>query len=181
MAENAPIAAIRQPEAGTTAPLRSTEPGFPVIDITAQELEELRAQNAALRAKVERRNEITEVVTEAMMAERRKAFGKPSAPEQFVMPQPNGEKLHKITLDRHYRPDGYYEVVGWHKEEVVKKRADGTTIITEPAEFIPGVVKPHHIGGVGFPTKIWAGTVLMIQETEAKRMRKLGIGSIEID
>lgn len=162
MAEVSPITAIRQPG-------------------TETELDAVKAELAALRAKMERKSEIAEVVTEAMMDERRKAFGKPSAPEQFVMPPPNGEKLHKITLDRHYRPEGYYEVIGWHKEEVVKKRADGTTIITEPAEFIPGVVKPHHIGGVGFQTKIWAGTVLMIQETEAKRMRKLGIGSVEID
>lgn len=160
MAENAPIAAIRQPD---------------------DELATVRAELAALKAKMERKNEIAEVVTEAMMDERRKAFGKPAAIEKFVMPKPNGERLIKMTLDRHYVPAGYYEVVGYNKEEIVKKRADGTSIVVEQAAFIPDVVKPHYIGGVGFQNKIWSGTVLRVQETEAKQMRKNGIASVDLD
>lgn len=160
MASNTEITAIRQPD---------------------DELATVRAELAALKAKMERKNEIAEVVTEAMMDERRKNFGKITPPDKFVMPAPNGEKLIKMTLDRHYKPVGFYEVIGYNKEEVVKKRSDGTTIVTERAEFIPDIVKPYPISGVGFQNKIWAGTVLKVQENEAKQMRADRIATYEID
>lgn len=178
--------------AGPTTYLGIPEPNpLQIVETTVQEMDDIAAMRAelqaaqaelsGLKAKVERRAEIAEVVTEAMMGERRKAFGKPSAPEKFVMPEPNGEKLIKMTLDHHYAPTGFYEVVGYNQEEVVKKRADGSTIVVTAAAFIPDVVKPHHIGGVGFQNKIWAGTVLKVQETEARLMRKNGIASYELD
>jgi len=161
-----------------------------VIDISAQmaEVAAMREQAkrdmeevAALKVKLERRAEIREEVSEAVMEERRRAFGKQTEPEKFVMPVANGEKLVKMTLERHYVPRGYYEVVGYNKEAVVKKRADGQMVTVEPAAFIPDEKKPHAMGGVGFIRKIWAGTVLRLQETEAKEARKAGIASVDID
>lgn len=103
-------------------------------------------------------------------------------------------KLVAIKLERNYRPRGEYEVVGWDRPEKAVKRPDGKTIIIEEAAFVTekyddelspdhGKVRPAPppLSGTGTGGKIWAGTTIRLPVEEAKAVRKLGIGSYEID
>lgn len=147
------------------------------------ELAILKAELAATKAKLELRTEVQLTVAEQLAAQeaKRREFGKPTAPAPYVMPaKPEGAQLIDIRLDRNYVPMGYYEVVGYHKDAVVKKFPDGTTRETEPAEFIKGIMKPSKHPSVFELPKIWAGTVIRLVSDEAKRVTKEKIGSVEL-
>lgn len=103
-------------------------------------------------------------------------------------------KLVTIKLERNYRPRGTYEVVGWDRPEKSIKRPDGKTIVIEEAAFVTevhddelspdfGKVRPAPppLSGTGTGGKIWAGTTIRLPVEEAKTVRKLGIGSYELD
>lgn len=85
-------------------------------------------------------------------------------------------KLVSMKLLRNYVPMGQHQIVGYHKEARVMKNAAGQMIEVEKAEFIPGEAKPPAQAGVGYPNKIWAGTVIKLPADEAKRAYDLKIG-----
>jgi len=147
----------------------------------ALQLEATKALNAKLELQTAVRSEVSEALRLQAEEAKRVAFGKPTPSEPDKMPPKPDEKLVSIKLDRNYRPAGYYEVVGWHKEEVKRKNAAGQMVVVEPAEFIADQIKPPVVAGTGFANKVWAGTVLRVPETEARTIRKNGIGSVEID
>ena len=100
----------------------------------------------------------------------------------------NKPKMVRMTLLRHYRPAGEFEVMGYNKEPVMRKRPDGKMVVTEPGGFITetddsGKVMsaPAATPGTGFSDKILAGTVIRIGTDEAKTMRKNGIAEAEIE
>lgn len=91
-------------------------------------------------------------------------------------------KMFPVLLTKNYVPKGDYEIVGYLKEAVKVKNAAGQLIISEPEEFIEGVMKPHQSPGVGFAefydrdgkkilnAKIWAGTQIKLPIDEAKAL-----------
>lgn len=93
---------------------------------------------------------------------------------------PEAPKRVTMKLERHYCPINAYEIVGHWRPEIKRKHPSGRVDIIQAEEFIPGEPNPGPIPGVGFPKKLWAGTIISIDAEEAKRMRKLGIGSVEI-
>jgi hypothetical protein len=91
-------------------------------------------------------------------------------------------KLVSILLSRHYRPMGAYEVVGHWKPAVEVKNAAGKMVEISPATVVEGEPMPPPIAGVGSESlKLWAGTVVRLPSEEAKRARRLEIGTVEID
>lgn len=76
-------------------------------------------------------------------------------------------KMFPVKLLYNYRPFGEFTPVGWHKPAVEKKNAAGQMIIVEPAEFVEGEIKPAPYPGVGFPGKVWAGSVIGLPRDEA--------------
>lgn len=114
-------------------------------------------------------------------------FSIPATDEGIVMqtqevPAPKPPvKMHAVRLLRNYRPAGPVEIVGWHKDAVRKKSAAGVMVEVSPAEFIRGEMKPAPYPGVGFPGKIWAGTVVKLTEDEARSVKKQRIGELEFD
>lgn len=99
-------------------------------------------------------------------------------------------KMVPVMLERHYRPKGEHEVLGYLQPEIKRKRPDGTFEIVQREEFIAdanpetGVISPMPppLAGVGtFSGKLWAGTKVRLPVDEAKFVRKEGIGAIEID
>lgn len=99
-------------------------------------------------------------------------------------------KMVPVMLERHYRPKGEHEVLGYLQPEIKRKRPDGTFEIVQREEFIAdanpetGVIgsMPPPLAGVGtFSGKLWAGTKVRLPVDEAKFVRKEGIGAIEID
>jgi len=99
-----------------------------------------------------------------------------------------------VRLSRHYRPTGEFEVVGWHRPERKRKNAAGVEVVIQAAEFVQekdedevspnfGKIKPAPpmLSGTGFANKILAGTVIKVSKAEARRVRDLQIGTIEID
>lgn len=100
----------------------------------------------------------------------------------------NKPKMVTMTLLRHYRPGGEFEVLGWNKKPVVRKRPDGKLVETEPGGFIEELddngnimPAPAALPGTGFADKILAGTVIRVGVDEAKKMRANGIAEREID
>lgn len=90
-------------------------------------------------------------------------------------------KMVAMKLERHYRPAGPYEIVGYLKPEVKRKTATGDWKVVEAEEFIAGEPAPAPFPGVGYDSKVWARTTIKVPEDEARTMRKLGIGSVELD
>lgn len=88
-------------------------------------------------------------------------------------------KKYAIRLDRHYRPAGEFEVVGYHKPEVRVKKPSGEWEVVEQEEFIKGEVGPAPLPGVNIQNKIWAGTVIRLDEEEARTVQKLRIGALD--
>lgn len=113
--------------------------------------------------------------------DRRREFGKLTPSAAPVMPPKPDEKLFAVRLDRNYAPKGYFEVVGYHKDVVQRKNAAGQMVTIEPAAFIEGERKPPNIAGVGFATKVWAGTVIRVTQDEARTMKAQGVGSLDFD
>lgn len=115
-----------------------------------------------------------------------------TAPDnQAPAPVGKTEKLVPITLKRHYVPVGRrdaegnriptHEIVGWHRPEKKMKRPDGQMVVVEEAAFIKGEPAPPPQPGVGFAHKIWRGTTIKVPVSEAKEMRRKGIGDYEIE
>lgn len=91
-------------------------------------------------------------------------------------------KMVSILLSRHYRPMANYEIVGHWKPAVEVKNAAGKMVEISPATFVDGEPMPPPIAGVGSESlKLWAGTVVRLPSEEAKRARRLEIGSVEIE
>lgn len=90
-------------------------------------------------------------------------------------------KMVPMKLERHYRPLGDYEVVGYMKPEVTRKMPNGELKVVEKEEFVPGEQAPAPFPGVVSTGKVWARTTIKLPEAEAKHIRKLGIASVEFD
>jgi hypothetical protein len=91
-------------------------------------------------------------------------------------------KMVPILLSRHYRPMANYEIVGHWKPSVEVKNAAGKMVEISPATFVEGEPMPPPIAGVGSESlKLWAGTVVRLPSEEARRARRLEIGTVEID
>lgn len=147
----------------------------------ARQLEATKALNAKLEMQTAVRSEVSEALRLQQEETKRQAFGKPTLSAAEPMPPKPDEDLVSIKLDKNYRPMGYYEVAGWHKDEIKRKNAAGNEVVVERAEFIEGERKPPVVAGTGFPNKVWAGTVLRVPKSEVAHIRKNGIGSIELD
>lgn len=80
-------------------------------------------------------------------------------------------KLIKMELVRHYVPKHGIRIVGHQRPERKAKNAAGQEVVVQEAAFIEGEMKPAAYPGVGFPNKIWAGTVIEVPEDEAREMR----------
>lgn len=100
----------------------------------------------------------------------------------------NKPKTVRMTLLKNYRPGGEFQVLGYNKEPVIRKRPDGKLVEVEPGGFIEEMDEsgnimpaPAKLPGTGFPDKLLAGTVINVSSAEAKRMRANGIGEVEID
>ena len=87
---------------------------------------------------------------------------------ETAAPQPS--KLFPVRLLKNYRPAGEYELVGYHRPEVVQKDSAGKAVIVQTAAFMEGEMAPPPYPGVGFDNKIWADTVLNLPVDEAKRL-----------
>ena len=98
---------------------------------------------------------------------------------EAVIEKPRPAKLVKMTLTRHYRPAGEFEVVGHNLPEIMRKGADGRMHVIQQAAFVPDAPMPPKTPGVGIPGKLWAGTILKLPEAEARTLRKNGIAEIE--
>lgn len=98
-------------------------------------------------------------------------------------------KLVPVRLLRNYRPMGAFEVVGYHKEPVIRKRSDGKLVTIEEGGFIKeaddetGAINPAppSMVGTGFADKLNVGTVVRLPRDEAKRARDEKIGEYELD
>jgi len=98
-------------------------------------------------------------------------------------------KLVPVRLLRNYRPmTDVFEVVGYHKEAIIRKRPDGKMVTVEEGGFFKehdeaGVIipAPSAMVGTGFGDRLNAGTVVRLPRDEAKRARDLKIGELELD
>lgn len=98
-------------------------------------------------------------------------------------------KLVAVRLLRNYRPGGEFEIVGYQKEAVIRKRPDGKMVTVEEGGFIEEVDEetgkvisaPPAMSGTGFSDRLNAGTVVRLPRDEVKRVRDLKIGEIELD
>lgn len=85
-----------------------------------------------------------------------------------------------MELKRHYVPHNLVAIVGYQRPARFVKNAAGDMKEIEPAAFIDGKVFPPIFEGVGYPNKIWAGTVIEVPEEEARVMRQKGIAEAYI-
>lgn len=163
-----------------------------VIDLAEQLAEMARmrevllqeqAEVAALKAKLERKAEIREEVSDAVMQQRRQDFGKRAEPvEEKMPPKPEGIELVSVKMEKNYRPKGYYEIGGWLKPAVFKKKfGHEKPVMIEPEEYVKDERAPPSVAGTGFANKIWAGTTLRLPEPEAREVVKAGIASRGFD
>lgn len=98
-------------------------------------------------------------------------------------------KLVPVRLLRNYRPQTEdFEVVGYHKEPVIRKRPDGKMVTVEEGGFFKEtgddgeiIPAPPAMVGTGFANKLNVGTVVRLPRDEAKRARDLKIGELELD
>lgn len=97
-------------------------------------------------------------------------------------------KLVPVRLLRNYRPAGEFEIVGYQKEPVLRKRPDGKMVTVEEGGFIKEadengaiMAAPPAMPGTGFADRLNAGTVVRLPRDEAKRARDLKIGEYELD
>jgi hypothetical protein len=98
-----------------------------------------------------------------------------TAPPADAMPAPEPaappEKAIRMELKKNYKPRKLIGVVGWNRPEKRVKDAAGNERIIQTAGFVEGEQCPAPMPGVGYPGKIWAGTVIEVPESEAKAMR----------
>lgn len=99
-------------------------------------------------------------------------------------------KMVPVRLSRNYRPmSEKYEVLGYHKEPVLRKRPDGKIVEIEPGGFItetdPETGKvmsaPPAMPGTGFGNRLNANTVVKLPSDEAKRAQSLKIGEVQVE
>lgn len=104
-------------------------------------------------------------------------------PATIAAIEANKPKMVPVLLDRNYSPmTDQYEIVGHWKPAVQVKNAAGKLVEIEPRTFVKDIPMPSPLAGVGSVSrKLWAGCVVRLPVDEAKRARKEGIGSIEID
>lgn len=91
---------------------------------------------------------------------------------------PPPPKMVKMELIRHYVPKGdvnAIKIVGYQRAEKKTKDSAGNERVVVEAAFIDGEMFPPAHAGVGYPGKVWAGTVIEVPEAEAKEMRRLKI------
>jgi hypothetical protein len=165
-----------------TTHLGIPSPGAPVVNITAEELDELarlRAENAAIKAKLELRTAVQTEVSEAMRlqqeADRRREFGKPTPATYVMPPKPDDAVMIAVKLEKNYAPIGYYETVGWDRPKIEKKGPGGVIVVIQEAAFIKDEKAPPAVAGTGYANKVWAGTTIKLPEEEAKHVDKVGI------
>lgn len=99
------------------------------------------------------------------------------------------QKMVTVRLLRNYRPfSDNFEVLGYHKEPVLRKRPDGKLVTVEPGGFITEtgddgkiMAAPPAMPGTGFNDRLNAGTQVRLPVEEAKRVRAEKIGEYEID
>lgn len=91
------------------------------------------------------------------------------------------DKKSVVRLEKNYHPCGEFEVVGWHRPKIERKDAAGNMVTVQKAEFIKGEMAPAPYPGVGFPNKIWAGTVIRVPEPEARTMQRGKIGVLDFE
>jgi hypothetical protein len=84
-------------------------------------------------------------------------------------------KAVKMELKRNYVPKQLLAIVGYQQEERKSKDAAGREYVTQERKWVEGEMYPPIYAGVGFPNKIWAGTVIEVPEDEAREMRSKGI------
>lgn len=180
-------------KAAIVPPSISTENTMPataeVIDLKEQMAEMARmrevllqeqAEVAALKAKLTLKAEIREEVSEAVMEQRRREFGKPTPATYVMPPKPDDAQMFAVKLEKNYAPEGYFETVGWLKPAVFKKKF-GETVMIAPEEFIKGEKAPPTVAGTGYANKVWAGTTIMLPEAEAKSVVAAKIASRGFD
>jgi hypothetical protein len=100
----------------------------------------------------------------------RKPKDEPQMTNETAAPVQPSEKMFPVKLLKNYRPDGSYELVGYHRPEKVQKDTAGKMVVVQEAAFIEGEMAPPPFPGVGFETKIWAETVLRLPMEEAKSL-----------
>jgi hypothetical protein len=106
------------------------------------------------------------------------ADGYVPAPEISGVPV---QKMVRMTLKRHCRPNEGYEIVGYNRPEIKHKGPDGRAVVIQSEAFIEGEAAPPPSPGVTCTGKLWAGTVLRVPDDEARMMRKAGIADVDID
>jgi hypothetical protein len=97
-------------------------------------------------------------------------------PVEIPQPEPVAVKMETILLKRHYCPVGKVEIVGHHTKEIQRKNAAGEMYVAMPSVFVAGQKAPPPFPGVGFDSKIWADTVIRLEDAEARDIVKKGIG-----
>ncbi len=90
-------------------------------------------------------------------------------------------KMRAMQLNRHYRPMGDYEIVGYMQPEITRKGPDGKETILQEAAFIPDVMAPSPMPGVANANKVWATTIIRVPVEEAKRMRANNIAERTVE
>lgn len=99
-------------------------------------------------------------------------------------------KLVPVKLLKNYRPmTNEFEVVGYQKEPVIRKRSDGKMVTVEEGGFFTEtdaetgriISSPPAMSGTGFADRLNVGTVVRLPRDEAKRARDLKIGEYELD
>lgn len=91
------------------------------------------------------------------------------------------EWLATVKLLRHYRPVSRFEIIGHHTKAVMRKNAAGELYEAEPSVFVSGQKAPPPFPGVGFDSKIWAGTLIRLPMDEAKQICRSGIAEREFE
>ena len=152
-----------------------------VANIRAQlaaELAKAKELTAKLETKAEIRSEVSEALRLQQEETKRQAFCKRGEPVAEVMPpKPEGVEMFSVKLEKNYRPIGYYEVVGWDKPAVFKKKfGHEKPVQIEAAAFIKDEKAPPAVAGTGFVNKVWSGTTIRLPADEAKHVDQMGIG-----
>ena len=63
----------------------------------------------------------------------------------------NKPKMVTMTLLRHYRPAGEFEIAGWNKPTIERKNVAGKMVVIEEGGFIPNEAAPSPTPGTGTP------------------------------
>lgn len=86
------------------------------------------------------------------------------------------QQMVSMKLERNYRPVNEFGIVGHTRPEIRKKDAAGKEQVVQSQAWIAGEAMPPAFPGSGYPTKVWAGTVIDVPRDEAIAMQRAGIG-----